>query len=325
MLTFDNSSQFLDIDSQEVQVGRRLYRSGESEYLINKAPARLKDVRDLLMGSGAGSAAYSIIEQGRVDQLLQSSTVNRRAVFEEAAGISRFKARKVDAQRKLDRVGQNLLRLTDIVEELDGRLNTMRNQAQKATRYRKYSTELRELRIGYSADEYRELQQQILSVDDSEDNWQAEIDRLAAESEEIEQRQAALESQLTEVEDRYQESQSEVATNREAIAGYEVTIQHLSTRQSELTSELDRLWGQQSTLEGRSRDIAGELQKAEVTLQEFEENYNRRVESLTTREAEITELSKKARPESSRTGSDSKSLIGIEAKNRSARWSLVHV
>ena len=123
-LCFDNTSRFLGIEADEVQVGRRLYRSGESEYLINRAPSRLKDVRDLLMGTGTG--AYSIIEQGRVDQLLQASNSNRRAVFEEAAGISRFKARKVDAQRKLERVDQNLVRLTDIVDELSGRLTSMR-------------------------------------------------------------------------------------------------------------------------------------------------------------------------------------------------------
>src|SRR5262245_36379406 len=95
-LTFDNSKRILGIDSFEVQVGRRLYRTGEAEYLINRTPARLKDVRDLFLGTGAGTSAYSIIEQGRVDALLQTTTVNRRVVFEEAAGISRFKARKID-------------------------------------------------------------------------------------------------------------------------------------------------------------------------------------------------------------------------------------
>jgi chromosome segregation protein len=211
-LCFDNTTRFLGIEADEVQVGRRLYRSGESEYLINNAPARLKDVRDLLMGTGTG--AYSIIEQGRVDQLLQSSNVNRRAVFEEAAGVSRFKARKIDAQRKLERVDQNLLRLKDIVQELGGRLNTMRQQAKKASRYRKYSSELRELRVGFAADEYRELTEQLGAISQSHDGWQAEIDELKAKATEIEQQQAALDIRLTKVEDALQESQQRTAGNR---------------------------------------------------------------------------------------------------------------
>ncbi len=107
-LHFDNTKRVLSVDADEVQIGRRIYRSGEAEYLINRAPARLKDVKDLFLGTGAGSSAYSIIEQGRVDQLLQATNVNRRIVFEEAAGTSRFRAKKVDAERKLERVAQNL-------------------------------------------------------------------------------------------------------------------------------------------------------------------------------------------------------------------------
>jgi len=275
-LTFDNRKRFLGIDADEVQVGRRLYRSGESEYLINRAPSRLKDVRDLLMGTGAGSAAYNIIEQGRVDQLLQSSNVNRRAVFEEAAGISRFKARKIDAQRKLERVDQNLLRLTDIVQELSGRLNTMRQQAQKAARFRKYSTELRELRVGYAADEYRELSEQLGAISENHDGWQSEIESLKAKSTEIEQQQAALEVHLTEVEDALSAAQGKTSANREAIAGYQATAGHQQTRYLELSTELERLIAQQKNLSLRTHDISGELQEAMANLEDFESNFAKR-------------------------------------------------
>src|SRR5436853_5479573 len=100
-MTFDNSGRALATDAEEVQVTRRVYRSGEGEYLINGQPCRLKDIKNLFLGSGAGSDAYCIIEQGRVEMLLQNSPKERRAVFEEAAGISRFKARKTEALRKL--------------------------------------------------------------------------------------------------------------------------------------------------------------------------------------------------------------------------------
>src|SRR5215831_15463243 len=102
-MTFDNRRRRLATDAEEVQVTRRVYRSGEGEYLINQQPCRLKDIKDLFLGTGAGSDAYCIIEQGRVDSLLQASTRERRTIFEEAAGISRFKAKKTETLRKLER------------------------------------------------------------------------------------------------------------------------------------------------------------------------------------------------------------------------------
>src|SRR5437764_6134819 len=107
-MTFDNARRLLATEAEEVQVTRRVYRSGEGEYLINQQPCRLRDIKDLFLGSGAGSDAYCVIEQGRVDVLLQASTRDRRAVFEEAAGISRFKAKKAETLRRLERVNQNL-------------------------------------------------------------------------------------------------------------------------------------------------------------------------------------------------------------------------
>src|SRR3990172_4569485 len=154
-LTFDNTSGFLSVETPEVQIGRRIWRSGDAEYLINKGTARLKDVRDLFLGTGAGSAAYCIIEQGRVDQILQSNATSRRLVFEEAAGISRFKARRVNAERNLERVDQNLLRLTDIVDEVEAQLNSLRSQAVKAARYREISGRLKEWWLGLAADQFR--------------------------------------------------------------------------------------------------------------------------------------------------------------------------
>ena len=153
-LTFDNATRFLPIDTDEVSIGRRLWKNGDSEYLINGNSARLKDIRDAFMGTGAATSAYSIIEQGRVDQILNSNPVARRMVFEEAAGISRFKSRKNEALRKLERVSQNLLRLQDIVDQLGSQLNSMRNQAQRATRFRGVSTELERLWLGLAADDW---------------------------------------------------------------------------------------------------------------------------------------------------------------------------
>src|SRR5581483_3574513 len=122
---------------------------------------RLKDVKDLFLGSGAGTDAYCIIEQGRVDVLLQASTRERRTIFEEAAGISRFKAKKTETLRKLERVDQNLQRLQDIIDEVEKQLRSVKLQAAKAQRYQEYSERLRELRVALGLQEYHQLAERL--------------------------------------------------------------------------------------------------------------------------------------------------------------------
>ncbi len=158
-LTFDNRAGHLATDDEEVTVGRTLYRSGDSEYQLNGKSCRLKDVRNLFLDTGVGVDAYSIIEQGRVDRLLQSSPIERREIFEEAAGISRYKVRRLEAQRKLERTQQNLLRLGDIVEELERRLRSVKLAAAKARKFQEYDAELREKRAVFSLAEYHTLEQ----------------------------------------------------------------------------------------------------------------------------------------------------------------------
>src|SRR5438477_10999052 len=160
-MTFDNARRTLATDAPSVQITRRVYRSGEGEYLINQQPCRLKDIKDLFLGSGAGTDAYCIIEQGRVDSLLQASTRERRTIFEEAAGISRFKAKKVETLRKLERVDQNLQRLKDIIDEVEKQLRSVKLQAAKAERYQEYSDRLKELRLGLGLQEYHELAERL--------------------------------------------------------------------------------------------------------------------------------------------------------------------
>src|ERR671923_333491 len=156
-MIFDNSRRALATEADEVQITRRVYRNGEGEYLINQQPSRLKDIKQLFLGSGAGADAYAIIEQGRVDVLLQASTRERRTIFEEAAGISRFKAKKVETLRRLERVDQNLERLRDIIEEVEKQLRSVKLQAAKAQRYQEYSARLREVRVALGLQEFHQL------------------------------------------------------------------------------------------------------------------------------------------------------------------------
>ncbi|PIU56062.1 MAG: chromosome segregation protein SMC, partial [Deltaproteobacteria bacterium CG07_land_8_20_14_0_80_38_7] len=146
-LTFDNSDGRAPADYanvSEIEVGRRLYRSGESEYFINKTPCRLKDIVDLFLDTGVGTKAYSIIEQGMVGKVVSSRPIDRRLLIEEAAGISKFKSRKEAALRKIDSTKSNLLRLADLMTELQRQINSLNRQAKKAERYQYIATELKE-------------------------------------------------------------------------------------------------------------------------------------------------------------------------------------
>src|SRR5262245_43825387 len=164
-LTLDNSSGRLAIDATEVAITRRVYRSGEGEYLINRQPCRLRDIRDLFAGTGMATEAYSVIEQGKVDILLQSSPRDRRLIFEEAAGISRFKAKKLETLRRLERVEQNLLRLSDIVDEVDSRLRGVRMQAGKARKYKEYSDRLQALRTQVAGVDWQQLTARLTKLE----------------------------------------------------------------------------------------------------------------------------------------------------------------
>src|SRR5580704_14331067 len=160
-MTFDNRKRALAVESEEVQITRRVYRDGEGEYLINQKLCRLKDIKDLFLGSGAGGDAYCIIAQGKVDVLLQASTRERRTIFEEAAGISRYKAKKIETLRKLERVDQNVQRLRDIIDEVEKQLRSVKLQAAKAQRYQEYSGRLRELRVALGLEEFHQLTEQL--------------------------------------------------------------------------------------------------------------------------------------------------------------------
>jgi len=153
----ENEALAAHFNHPEIAITRRLYADGTSEYMINKVPARLRDISELLMGTGAGTKGYSIIEQGQVGRIVSSKPEERRHIIDEAAGITRFKAQKAAAQRKIEATRQNLDRVSDVVRELEGRLGTLRRQAQKAERYKRYREELRDLDLWTASHKFLEL------------------------------------------------------------------------------------------------------------------------------------------------------------------------
>ena len=289
-LTFDNTQRLFPMDAVEVQVGRRLYRSGDSEYLLNRNVVRLKDIRDLFLGTGAGTAAYSIIEQGRVDQILQSNPAARRLVFEEAAGIYRFKSKRVEAQRKIERIDQNLQRLTDIVDEVEAQLNSTRSQASKAAKYREISTELKALWTGVAADDARLWSTQLAEFKRSDEQARAQAESLEESVRGLEELSQQAESVFQAIESRVRDLERRSSTNREGMAAFETTIRHQTFRLKELHADLDRLRKQRLELVARAGAIARELGETAIRLTEFERSFVHQEQAIQGRDRELLEL-----------------------------------
>src|SRR5476651_547593 len=146
-LTFSNESRILPIDHDEVIVTRRLFRSGESEYLINKNTSRLKDIVELFLGTGVGAEAYSLIQQGKVDLVVSAKPDDRREIFDEAAGITKYKSKKKEALSKLKETEDNLLRINDIVVEVKRQIATIERQAKKAQKYKEDFEQLKQYEV----------------------------------------------------------------------------------------------------------------------------------------------------------------------------------
>ncbi len=265
-IIFDNSGGQLPIDAPEVHVTRRVYRSGEGEYLINRQPCRLKDIRDLFRGTGVGVDAYSLIEQGKVERLLQASARDRRAIYEEAAGISRFKAKKIEAQRRIERVDQNLLRLRDIVEEVENRLKTVRAQATKAARYREYSSRLQELRTQVGMVDWRALTAKLTAVEAALTSARDELATIAASLEKHEARALELEIELTTASETLRNSEGRYAKNREQIAGLESQIEYQRQRLVELADEAQLLRNNIANMSTRVVDSLARLRETTAEL-----------------------------------------------------------
>jgi len=160
-LTLDNRDGALPIDYKEVTIGRRVTRSGESDYLINNNSCRLKDIKELFMDTGIGKDAYSIIGQGKVEAILSENSVDRRELFEEAAGISKHKNRKEEAEKKLDSTEQKLQRIKDIIHEIERQVEPLEKESKKAKKYQEYRSELKELEVNLLANIYLELEEKL--------------------------------------------------------------------------------------------------------------------------------------------------------------------
>jgi chromosome segregation protein len=294
MLTFDNDRPSeLPVQYQgfsEITVGRRLFRTGESEYLVNGVPARLLDVNDLFFGSGVGRTAYSIIEQGRIGQIVSSRPEDRRAIVEEAAGITKYKKRREAAERKMEATQQNLTRVADIVQELGKQLDSLNRQARKAEKYKKLKAEIRELELRAAAARYLEITATRRSAEERLALHRAEegevLARIAEIEAAVEQDRARLsedEARLAELSAREHELESALRVSEvsaeaagreleqiaeraraqaEEVEGLKSQAEALAREREELLRQLSELQTLVSADEGRLAEAEGALREA---------------------------------------------------------------
>lgn len=329
-LTFDNSKRLLPFEADELHLTRRVYRSGESEYLINGQASRLKDFRDIIGGAGLGSQGYAVIEQGRVEALLQSSSLQRRAVLEEAAGVSRFNAKKQEVARRLERVEQNLLRISDVVGELESQLRRTKTQAGKAERYRQYTTRLQKLRTEVSLYEWRLKTAERDKLNAETTDYSEFETECANKIQAAEALQTELNAKLTAVGQELREIESELSVTTGKILAESSSVEFKSGQIAEWTTEAAKsaalayeLVSKGADADASTKQTQQELDEARKNVADINADYAREnadVEKLGGGVAELTrerdevkkELQSKTE-ESSRYGGE---LAGLDTRRR---------
>jgi chromosome segregation protein len=274
----------------EIMITRRLFRSGEAEYLINKVGCRLKDIIDLFLGTGVGNKAYSIVEQGRVEEIVNAKPEDRRALIEEAAGTSKYKSRKVAAERKLERTQQNLLRVNDIVREIERQIRSLEQQARKAERYKALREELKDKEIRLAGHQRAGLERQLAEeekllteIEDRLVAAVASLHRRESESEAIRLALIDLEKEIAQAQEAFYQQKGAIQAEEQRIGFYQKDLVDLEATTQKLQAELAEMGEKERGLSGEI-DALQASQQQFVQLSLFEEAY------LGEKERELAEL-----------------------------------
>jgi chromosome segregation protein len=266
-LTFTDCATDLGVDWHDVRVTRRVYRDGISEYLLNKTPCRLRDIQNLFADTGAARAAYSMMEQGKIDMILSSRPEDRRAIFEEAAGITKYKAQKREALRKLEATDANLLRIGDVIKEVKRQIGSLQRQAGKARRYQTLHADVRVLDTHYSRKQLAALEgdfarcrDEIASVASSEQATRARIDD--GEKELADERHA-----LDKIDIEIADARTEAQRIQSEIAAYHNRIEFNRQRAQELTELIERSRSDIAAAETKRGQQAAQIKEADALVE----------------------------------------------------------
>lgn len=284
-LTISNQPKILPTEYDEVTISRRVFRSGESEFFINKTPVRLKDITELLMGTGIGTTTYSLMEQGKIDQILDSRPEERRYVFEEAAGITRYKSKKKEALRKLEQTEANLLRISDVITEVKRQINSIERQANKARRYKEEFEKLKELEILSASYEYKNVNENETGISSEKDALAAKENELASAMAELNTKVDSLREELSKVDQRLSDAKADVVNIEGQIERNKDKALYDSERILELNARIANLEKDIGSNKSRLSGLENEVERLNIEANSFRDNEEKK-------KAELDEKSK---------------------------------
>ena len=265
-------------DYAEIAVTRRLYRNGDSEYLINKTPCRLLDITELFMDTGVGARAYSIIEQGKVGLLVSAKPEERRTLIEEAAGVTKFKARKKTALRKMDATRQNLIRLGDIITEVRRQMSGLKRQAQRAEKYRQYRGETKQIELSLAGNRLRKLAADIEVVAQKKGESATVLERLDARLGEGELQLEEQQLQLVQIEAEHKQAQDlvyQLGSEVQRVENERILVarqqEHSAGQEGETTSELQRQAKRKAELDDESRQLHHQQEQSLALVEQLQQ------------------------------------------------------
>lgn len=303
-LVFDNADGQLPVDFSEVEVTRRVYRSGESEYLLNKASCRLKDVQELFMDTGIGTSAYSLIGQGKIDLILSTKPEDRRYLLEEAAGIIKYKTRKRVAMRKLESADQNMLRLNDIIVEVDRQMRSLKRQVNAAIRHREYTQELRLLEIRNAWLQFNELsghvadlRERLKNAVDTYQEITTKTSRQEAELEKVNLKRIEMDRTLSERREKEHGISTEMERLESKIALLKKEIEFAHSRHAEVLKAREEVLQQAATAQDEagaadeeSNALAAEVEVCTAALAQRQVELEQAQQRLADAESRVEEL-----------------------------------
>lgn len=297
-LSIDNSDRRLDFDSDELSVTRRYYRSGESEYMINKTTVRLKDINELFMDTGLGRDGYSIIGQGKIDEIISSKPENRREIFEEAAGISKYRYRKSEATNRLNKAEENLVRLRDILSELEGRVEPLKKESDRAKEFLELSAKKKTLEIGIwvntleQSDKTLKSQEEKINIARNQDEeTEKNLIEIRQQSEKVYLEMNSHTAKADEIRRKISQVEQYLSEERKKIAVFENDMQHNIELINQLKDDINNTDISTKDLDEAIAIKEATIDKAKIHIQEIEENSNNNQLSLAEIENDISTFS----------------------------------
>ena len=293
-LTLDNTEQRFPREESEIMVTRRYYRSGESEYYINRQSCRLRDIHELFMDTGLGREGYAIIGQGKIDEILSTRGSERRNVFEEAAGISRYRHRKEEAERKLAHTEENLLRVGDKIAELELQVEPLRIQSEKAREFLAWRDELRGLEISVWLEQLERLRMSSRKLLSDCEQAMRQRDEAAREQEALYAQAEALAAQMRNQDLQVEELRCQLAALDEEIQERESEAAVLDTQMRNSGENALRIQQELDLQEGRAESVAAQIAQHQARLEEIQKEWDKLDDALTRRQEEAREVTQNA-------------------------------